>query len=113
MIPHFSEIKVKITKFNKCISLFEPSFQPLWNPPQVAQTGDALVDIEVSGSGGEGASASVASGEVEVQETEAINVGSSEDNSDSGKRSAKVLATPAVRWVLTKLGQTIQFQKNI
>ena len=68
---------------------------------QVAQTGDALVDIELSGSGGDGIS-STSSSEPEVQDTDAINVGGSaseETDAESAKRSAvKVLATPAVRY---------------
>ncbi len=62
---------------------------------QVAQTGDALVDIELSGSGGEGGASAPSSSEVEVQDTDAIDVGSSA--AETSKRSAKVLATPAVR----------------
>ena len=56
-----------------------------------------MVDIELSGSGGEGGASAPSSSEVEVQDTDAIDVGSSVAEVDSSKRSAKVLATPAVR----------------
>lgn len=63
----------------------------------MAQTGDALVDIELSGSGSDGITPSVAT-EVEVQDVDAINVGGiSETEIETTKKHGKVLATPAVR----------------
>jgi len=68
-----------------------------WTLFKVAQTGDALIDVEVFEGGADGASLSQPS-EVAVQDFEAINVGGSvEDENSTGKRNVSVLATPAVR----------------
>ena len=72
----------------------------------VAQTGDALVEIEVSGGAAEAGEQPHQGGspEVEVQDTDAINVGEKKPSEGSERRSAKALATPAVRRMASEHG---------
>ena len=65
----------------------------------MAQTGDALIDIELPGTGSDGGSSLSTSPEVEVQDTDAIVVGLSETEAEATKRASRVLATPAVRYL--------------
>jgi len=74
----------------------------------VAQTGDALIDVEVSEVEAVGASLS----EVAVQDFEAINVGRSlEDENSTGKRNVCVLAAPAVRLYCSLIFQSFHTNK--
>ena len=79
---------------------------------QVAQTGDALVDIELEGaapSSHDTDKATKATGETsessELQDTEALNVGEPEES--ALKRRKKALATPAVRRLASENGINI------
>jgi len=99
----------------------------------VAQTGDALVDIELesssvsSGGGGQSSgqdgsqpatsdgesndkpasATSSASSSSEIQETEALNVGEEDSEANAQKRRIKALATPAVRRIAAEHGVSV------
>lgn len=67
---------------------------------EIAQTGDALVDIETIGEDDSSSSDSSSDSDAEVQELEAINVG----EESPGKHHKKALAAPAVRRIATEHG---------
>lgn len=70
---------------------------------EIAQTGDALVDIEVDDGGSSGESSSSSSDSDEVQEKDAVDV---QEHSDPAK-SKKALATPAVRRLASEYGLNV------
>jgi len=66
----------------------------------VAQTGDALVDIELAG----GSSDATTASQVETTPVAAINVGEEDNEENAQRRRKKALATPAVRRLATEHG---------
>lgn len=70
----------------------------------IAQTGDALVDIELEDSGSGSEAPETSSTQAQIQEKDAVNVNESTENN---VKSKKALATPAVRRIASEHGINI------